>query len=179
LFETQGYFGTGLEEVAKRAGVSRQAIYLHFTSKAELLQALHRRVNEQDVAPAFERVWAADNAVAALGAWVDASAEAIPKILGIANALISALRFDPDVTATWEAPKEDHFNDCLRLATWLRREHVLVEGMTAAEAADVVWSITAMWQYEGLVYDRNWSPARWKRWQRRTLGLLLLGKYDG
>jgi hypothetical protein len=32
LFEARGYFGVGLEEVAKKAGVSRQAIYLHCAS---------------------------------------------------------------------------------------------------------------------------------------------------
>src|SRR3954471_10173805 len=86
-FERQGYFATGLEAVAKRAGVSRQAIYLHFTSKADLLQALHERVNEQDVAPAFVPVWSAETSRAALDAWVEACSQAIPKILAIANAL--------------------------------------------------------------------------------------------
>ena len=40
MFEELGYHGAGLEAVAKMAGVSRQAIYLHFPSKAELLTAL-------------------------------------------------------------------------------------------------------------------------------------------
>ena len=55
LFEEHGYFGVGLETVAGKAGISRQAIYLHFASKADLLRALHERVNAQDVAPAFEQ----------------------------------------------------------------------------------------------------------------------------
>src|SRR3954464_3912996 len=94
-FERQGYFATGLEGVAKRAGVSRQAIYLHFASKADLLKALHERINAQDVAPAFRSVWATDNSRAALDEWVDACAQAIPKILPIANALNGVRRFDP------------------------------------------------------------------------------------
>ncbi|MDQ3663356.1 MAG: TetR/AcrR family transcriptional regulator, partial [Actinomycetota bacterium] len=42
MFEEFGYHDAGLGAVAKRAGVSRQAIYLHFPSKAELLTALHQ-----------------------------------------------------------------------------------------------------------------------------------------
>jgi AcrR family transcriptional regulator len=174
LFESQGYFGTGLETVAAKAGLSRQAIYLHYSSKAELLQALHERVNERDVAPAFVPVWAADNARTALDRWVDACAAAIPKILAIANALDAARRYDSDADATWQAPKEGQYAQCLRLATWLRREGALVDGMSANEAADTIWSLTALWAYEGLVHDRNWSPAKWRRWVRRTLRQLLL-----
>ena len=174
LFETRGYFGTGLESVAAQAGLSRQAIYLHYASKAELLQALHERVNERDVAPAFVPVWAADDARTALDLWVDACATAIPKILAIANALDAAQRYDADANATWQAPKEGQYAQCLRLATWLRRDGELVDGMSANEAADTIWSLTALWAYEGLVSDRNWSPARWRRWVRRTLHQLLL-----
>ena len=39
MFEELGYYGAGLGAVAKEAGVSRQAIYLHFPSKADLLRA--------------------------------------------------------------------------------------------------------------------------------------------
>jgi AcrR family transcriptional regulator len=47
--------GGGLEAVAREAGVSRQAIYLHFASKAELLTALHLHIYATDVVPALER----------------------------------------------------------------------------------------------------------------------------
>ena len=176
LFETQGYHATGLETVAAQAGVSRQAIYLHFSNKADLLRALHERVNQQDVAPAMERVWAAPTADAALDEWVDASCHAIPKILGIAYALNTARRFDTDVAETWEGPKQGHYDECLRLAKWLRRDQLLVPGLTATDAADVLWNLTGIWSYESLVLDRGWTPVRWTRWLRITLRQLLLGE---
>ena len=55
MFEELGYYGAGLGAVAKKAGVSRQAIYLHFPSKAELLTALHLHIFATDVVPALER----------------------------------------------------------------------------------------------------------------------------
>ena len=68
-------------------------------------------VNAEDVAPAFEKVWAADTAAAALDAWVDAVAEAVPKFIGIANTLDAARRSDPDVQATWDAPAESQYRE--------------------------------------------------------------------
>ena len=55
MFEELGYYGAGLGAVATRAGVSRQAIYLHFPSKAELLTALHLHIFATDVLPAVAR----------------------------------------------------------------------------------------------------------------------------
>ena len=55
MFEEHGYHGAGLAAVAKTAGVSRQAIYLHFPSKVELLTALHLHIFDTDVVPAVER----------------------------------------------------------------------------------------------------------------------------
>lgn len=41
LFFEQGPAGVGLERIAAAAGVSRGALYWHFTSKADILRALH------------------------------------------------------------------------------------------------------------------------------------------
>ncbi len=46
LLVERGYYGVGLEEVARDAGVSRQALYLHFKSKSELLVAMARYNDE-------------------------------------------------------------------------------------------------------------------------------------
>jgi AcrR family transcriptional regulator len=173
LFEVHGYFAVGLEAVASKAGISRQAIYLHFDSKADLLRALHERVNAQDVAPAFEKVWAAQTAEGALDAWIDAVAEAVPRFIGIANALNCARRSDPDVEATWHVPAERQYANCLRLAERLKREKRLQPRMTVADAADIIWAQTSIWAFEGLVVDRAWPVARWVRWQRRALRVLL------
>lgn len=173
LFEVDGYHSVGLETVAGKAGVSRQAIYLHFSSKADLVRALHQRINVQDVAPAMARVWAKRTARAGLDAFVAASAEAIPRIIGIADALAPP-RKDPDLDATWEAPREGRFADCLRMGEWLERDGVLAPGVTARDAADVLWMMASMPSYASLVIQRGWSPQRWTRWVRAALQGALL-----
>jgi AcrR family transcriptional regulator len=46
LFTENGYDGTSLREIAERIGVSKAAIYYHFSSKDEILMALHLRLHE-------------------------------------------------------------------------------------------------------------------------------------
>lgn len=173
LFEADGYHSVGLEAVARMAGVSRQAIYLHFSSKADLVTALHQRINEQDVAPAMARVWSRRSARTGLDAFVAASAEAIPRILNIADALAPP-RQDDDLTETWEAPREGRYADCLRMGEWLERDGVLAAGVTARDAADVLWMMVSMPSYALLVVQRGWTPQRWTRWVRNALHHALL-----
>src|SRR5438094_827318 len=40
LFASQGYAGTSIADIAGRLGTSKAALYYHFQSKAEILQAL-------------------------------------------------------------------------------------------------------------------------------------------
>ena len=42
LFAEQGYDGTSLREIAERIGVTKAALYYHFQSKDQILQALAR-----------------------------------------------------------------------------------------------------------------------------------------
>jgi AcrR family transcriptional regulator len=46
LFTDQGFDGTSMREIAERLGISKPAIYYHFTSKEEILTALHMRLHE-------------------------------------------------------------------------------------------------------------------------------------
>ena len=176
LFETEGYHGAGLETVAKRAGVSRQAIYLHFDSKAALLTALHQRVNEQDVEPVMRRVWACETALGALDAFVAASATAIPKISGIYNALEPASRVEEVAGSTFEPPRQGRHADCLRLATWLEREGELAPRMPARRAADILFTLASIPSFEFLVVVCGWSTRRWTTWTRDMLGKAILAE---
>lgn len=173
LFEVEGYHDVGLEAVAKKASVSRQAIYLHFSSKAELLSALHVRINEQHVAPAMAKVWASPDAVAAVDAFVAATATAVPNFLGIFNVLESAIQ-EPVVEATWRRPLEGRRADCMRLAKWLADEGCLARGIDSRRAADVLFAVASVRMYEALVVTCGWSVRQWKDWTRQALRDALL-----
>jgi AcrR family transcriptional regulator len=174
LFETVGYHGVGLETVAKKAGVSRQAIYLHFDSKAALLSALHERVNEQDVEPQLSKVWACADSLSGLDAFVTATANVAPKIHGLFVALESAARLEDIAHETFEPPRQGRRADCLRMATWLGDEGRLAAGLKPTHAADVLFAIASIQCYENLVVTCGWSVRRWTAWTRDTLRTVLL-----
>lgn len=174
LFEREGYLSVGLEAVAKKAGVSRQAIYLHFESKGDLVRALHDRIYEIDVEPVTSEIWSAPTALDGLDAFVVAGGGVIPRIFAIAKALGSARPVDPEADAAWHSPAEARYADCVRLAKWLRTDGMLAPNMRVGDAADMIWMLTGFGSYESLVMDRGWSVRRWVDWTRDMLGRVLL-----
>ena len=46
LFIAQGFDGTSLRQIAARLGVTKAALYYHFSSKDDILMALHMRLHE-------------------------------------------------------------------------------------------------------------------------------------
>jgi AcrR family transcriptional regulator len=55
LFATQGFDGTAVPELAKRAGVGAGTIYRHFESKEGLVNALYRREKQRLMTHLVER----------------------------------------------------------------------------------------------------------------------------
>lgn len=175
LFEEQGYFGAGLEAVAKRAGVSRQAIYLHFASKGDLLTELHLRIYETDVVPALERnpIWTQPTALEALDAMIAVDAEVASKVWLIHEALVVARRHFPEVDETLRPREDERYQELVRLGQWLDEEHDLPPGMGAGTFADMLWGLNSLGTFQNLVIERGWSVDRYAGWVRDTIRLQL------
>jgi AcrR family transcriptional regulator len=175
LFEEQGYFGAGLEAVAKKAGVSRQAIYLHFASKADLLTALHLRIYETDVVPALERhpIWAAPTALDALDASISVDAEVASKVWRIHEALVVARRHHEEVDATLRPREAERYQEYVRLGRWLKRDGELPPHLRVATFADILWGLLSLGTFQNLVVERGWSVERFVAWVRSTVRLQL------
>ena len=175
LFEEQGYFGAGLEAVAKKAGVSRQAIYLHFASKGELLTELHLRIYETDVVPALERnpIWTQPTALDALDATIAVDVEVASKVCLIHEALVVARRHFPEVDETLRPREEDRYQELVRLGRWLEKEHHLPPGMEVGTFADMLWGLNSLGTFQNLVIERGWSHDRYAGWVRETIRLQL------
>jgi AcrR family transcriptional regulator len=73
LFESQGYAATTIDDIASGAGITRATLYLHFSSKAELLEQLVTGVEElfnaADHPPLEELARSGDPAV--IRSWLD------------------------------------------------------------------------------------------------------------
>ena len=103
LLVKRGYHGVGLEEVARDAGVSRQAVYLHFKSKADLLVAMARYTDEMiGVQEILRPVREAKTAIEALDAGVVAYGLIEPQIFDVARIIFAARQSDEAAEAAWQ-----------------------------------------------------------------------------
>lgn len=56
LFVSRGYDGTSVDQIAEAAGLTKGAIYFHFTSKGDVLEALLDQVERHFIEPMDQRV---------------------------------------------------------------------------------------------------------------------------
>lgn len=174
LLEEGGYHAVGMAEIARAAGVSRQAVYLHFGSKAALLLALVEWVDRSGpLGGMLESVRAARTGREALAALVHASAEYDPHILEIAAALDAARRTEPDAAAAWRDRMGRRRSTAAGVVGRLAGEGELAEGWRPAEAADFLWALLSP-QARALLVERGWAPGRYEKLMLAVLERALL-----
>lgn len=162
LIEEAGFEALTMAAVAERAGVSRRAVYLHYSSRADLLSALLLHLGEaEELGVSLQRVWDAPDAAAAVDEWARHLARAHPRIMAVARAVEQVRRTDPDAAALRENIMQRWRLGCRRLANWLADEGRLAEPWTVDSAADMLWALMSWDVLEGLLVDRGWSRKRY------------------
>jgi len=176
LFESKDFIAVTLDEVARKAGVSRQAVYVNFGSRAGLLVALVGYVDEiGGLQVKIAKVLDSPTALGALEALVDFRARYAPSIFRLATHVDAARRFDADAEATWQGRMRYRYTHSRAVAHRLAAEGVLAAGWTEADAADLIWSLTSIRTYEDLVVDRGWSLSKY----RQRVKAILVGAIVG
>lgn len=163
VFEEGGY-DAGLGEIGRRAGVSRQAVYLHFDSKAHLLTELVSWVEEQaDLGGLLAQVWATKSGVEALRRLIDVGAAFEPEIHLLARATQAARLRDPTIAALSAGRMQMRFQGMREVLARIDAEGQLAPGWDVDTATAFVWALTSPPTYELLVVDRGWTPETWAR----------------
>jgi AcrR family transcriptional regulator len=101
LLEKQGDAAPTMSAIARATGISRQALYLHFADRDELLQALVAHVDREHLQAGVAAVQAAGDAAGQIRAWAHMQTWHNPKIAAIARALDSTRHTDPSSAAAW------------------------------------------------------------------------------
>lgn len=153
----RGVDGLTLARVGERAGVSRQAVYLHFGNKATLLVAMAARV---DHASGFRRKLARAQArppVEGFRALLDAWFGYLPTILPVALALEASWLSGGDGAEAYRDRMED-WRAGIRLAVQrLDDSGRLNPGWSVDAATDWVWAMIHPTHYHHLTAERGWS----------------------
>jgi AcrR family transcriptional regulator len=176
LLVERGYHGVGIEEIARAAGVTRQAVYRHhFASKAELLLALVEYVDRvEGIAEITRPVGEARSAAEALELGIRAVVEAMPRVHDIARVLDSARLTDPAAEAAWQDRMAQRRAAMASGVRRLQSEGLLDPRWTVAAATDLVWMMLSTQAYQLLVRERRWTSDEYVERLGRTLRAALL-----
>jgi AcrR family transcriptional regulator len=151
-----------MSAVARAAGISRQALYLHFPDRARLLLALVADADDREQLQAgLDTVVQAADAAAAIRAWARVQIWHNPKIAALARALESARRTDPAAAAAWQDRMGGRMRGALSIIERLRAEGRLDPAWTTAEAAALLWELTSFHVWDDLVTDAGIAPDRY------------------
>jgi AcrR family transcriptional regulator len=162
IIEEDGYDKLTMAAVADRAGVTRRAVYLHFTSRAELVSALYEYLGEAEgLRVSLARVWTSPDALAALDEWAYHIARTHPRILAVARAHDRFRRTDPDAGRYWQQVMDGWLKGCRRLMSWLGDEGHLAQPWTVETAADMMYGLMSFDLLERMCEDRRWSRMRY------------------
>jgi AcrR family transcriptional regulator len=158
LLEERGYYGVGIEEVAREAGISRRTVYLHFESKVDLLIATVHHLDEVVGTPEILRqAHEAGNALESLDEWVAAYGKIEPQIYNIAKVIYAARQSDQAAEASWQDRMTFRRDQVGRVIKRLQQEGLLNAGWTVDEAADFIWALLSVHTYEYLAVERGWT----------------------
>jgi AcrR family transcriptional regulator len=157
LMEERNGQGVRMRDVAEAAGISRQAVYDHFGSRAELMVQTARYGDEvRGLDERLRRYRAATTGVERLEAFVEFWGNYIPEIYGIARALLAARETDEAVAAAWDDRMRVVQEACNDIVGRLQRDGVLAPGWSVEEAGQMLWSLLSISTWENLTLERGW-----------------------
>lgn len=175
LIEEKG-FDVGLGEIAREAGVSRQAVYLHFAGKSDLLSALVDWVEKElRLSELLAPVWDAATGAEALRRLVTAHATIESELSALTRAMLQSQ--DPTAHAIQEDRMSRRYAGMREVVRRIRDDGDLAKGWTVDTATAFVWTLTSGSAYTQLVEGRRWTSTRWAKetWRLLSRGLLVSG----
>lgn len=162
LLEQPGRPEVRMRDIAESAGISRQAVYLHFASRAELLVATTRYVDQiRGLDERLRRSREAVSGIERLDAFVEFWGRYIPEIYGVAKALRVARQTDEAAATAWSDRMSAVREGCRAVIEALQRDKMLAPGWNCDEATDLFWTLLSVGNWEQLTVERGWSTDRY------------------
>lgn len=160
ILERDGFQALTMGAVAREAGVSRGAVYLHFASRSELVASLFDHVAEQQgLAASLAPVWDAPDSVTALEAWAAHLARYHPELIPFDRAIAHVERHDSDAADHRRRVSEAQRAGCRRIAERIAEEGRLADPWTVDTAADMLYALISTDMIERLLDDCDWDRA--------------------
>jgi AcrR family transcriptional regulator len=163
-----GYAATTIAAIAAEAGVSVETIYKAFGGKPGLVRAIYDRgLAGREPVPAFQRADAIrerqTDPRAIMRNWGTLTSEVSSIVSPIERLVRAAAASDRDMAALLKAHNDLREQRARHHARFLKQRGYLREGVSLAQATDILWTCTSDELYDLLVTQRGWSLPRFAR----------------
>lgn len=164
VLEQSGGRGVRMGDIAKESGISRQAVYLHFASRTELLiAATLYRGDQLDVEGRLAPSRAAASGEERLRLYIEFWGNFVPEIYGVGKALMMLQDTDEAAAAAWRDRMWAMRDGCRAAIEALHADGTLAEGWTRTKAIDALWTLLLVPTWEHLTIECGWSTKQYIR----------------
>lgn len=179
LFVERGYALASIEQIAERAGVSRQTVFTSVGSKVVLLSELRDRAlaGDEEPAPVSERAWflallADPEPAGVLRRYAEGVADIGRRYARLEEVLQPAAGSNEELRELWEANETQRYAGATAVACDLARKGELRHDL--GTSCDLLWLLTSPQHYLRLVHRRGWSHDQYRDWITSSLREQLL-----
>ncbi len=164
-----------LGDIAKQAGISRQALYLHFANRAELLVETARFIDtEKNIDGRLEASRKASSGRERLRAYCTAWAGYLPEIQGVGRAFMAMQHSDEDARIAWADRMAALRHGCAAAVDALAADGDLRNGLSRKDATDMIWTLMSLPNWLQLTQQCGWTQAGYEDWLVESAERLLL-----
>jgi len=154
-----------LEDVAADAGVTRQALYLHFPSRGRLLVELVDHIDrELGLLDLLAEARTADGPAELLLAELRVTARYAPKIHAVAMSLWRLADTDAEAAEALADRMKRRRVGLRETLTAVEAAGLLAPDWTVKSATDALWAAGAPASVDLLLRERGWPAAQLERW---------------
>lgn len=154
-----------LNDVARAAGVSRQAVYLHFGSRAGLLLALTQHVDEKlDIDGRLDATIDASTPISRARRFISVTTRLSGQLHEVALVMEREKERDPEVAAAVQQRMQRRIGLLEDIFFHLELEGMLQPGWSVNRAADAIHALGSPFLYDMLVTARGWKPEEFEHY---------------
>ncbi|MFK5981261.1 MAG: TetR/AcrR family transcriptional regulator [Rhizobiaceae bacterium] len=147
-----------MSDIAKAAGISRQALYLHFTDRSDLLIATTQYMDEKlGIGDQLKSTREASSGKLRLREFIAVMGHHFPNIQGVARALLAIKDTDDAARAAWDERMGAIREGCEAAITMLEAEGNLKDGLSREVATDLLWVLLSFQNWDQLTNQCGWS----------------------
>lgn len=162
--------GVRMSDIAKAAGISRQAVYLHFATRIELLSETTKYVDEiKGLDERLKVVTEAKTGLDMMMAYVEVWGNYLPEIHGLVGALLAVRETDEAAKSAWDDCMSCLQSGCSDIIAALQSEGKLAPNWTDSSATEMMWVLLSFQTWEQLTVECGWSNPQYITWMKSIL----------